>query len=123
MNNNFTNMEDHESLVKSFRPLIAQTKNLALLESLKKMVEGARCAYTSAGYDLVISEISEALTQHEQYLAGKRAVAEWEAIQRSAQKGGPKLAITGEKLETIIRALRGGMSIAAACRTFEVKRT
>ena len=34
-----------------------------------------------------------------------------------------RLAITGEKLETIIAALEGGMSKAAVCRNFGVKRT
>jgi hypothetical protein len=37
--------------------------------------------------------------------------------------GGRPLAITGEKLEAITAALNGGMSKAAVCRNFGVKRT
>jgi CENP-B N-terminal DNA-binding domain len=40
-----------------------------------------------------------------------------------ASVGGRPPAITGEKLEAIISALHDGMSKAAVCRDFAVKRT
>jgi DNA invertase Pin-like site-specific DNA recombinase len=45
------------------------------------------------------------------------------AAKRRGRTGGRPLAIVGEKLEAILAALRGGMSKAAACRAFGVKRT
>jgi DNA invertase Pin-like site-specific DNA recombinase len=45
------------------------------------------------------------------------------AAKRRGRVGGRPLAITGEKLETIIATLNGGMSKAAVCRNFGVKRT
>jgi DNA invertase Pin-like site-specific DNA recombinase len=46
-----------------------------------------------------------------------------EAARRRGRIGGRPPAITGEKLEAIISALRNGMSKAAVCRNYEVKRT
>ena len=45
------------------------------------------------------------------------------AAKRRGRVGGRPPAITGEKLDAITAALRGGMSKAAVCRNFGVKRT
>lgn len=45
------------------------------------------------------------------------------AAKRRRRRGGRPLAITGEKMDAILAALGSGMSKAAACRNFEVKRT
>jgi len=64
-----------------------------------------------------------ALAQYERALIQERVVAGLSAARRRGRIGGRPQAITGEKLDAIIAALNGGMSKAAACRNFGVKRT
>jgi DNA invertase Pin-like site-specific DNA recombinase len=64
-----------------------------------------------------------ALAQYERALTQERVVAGLAAAKRRGRIGGRPLAITGEKLEAITAALNGGMSKAAVCRNFGVKRT
>ena len=64
-----------------------------------------------------------ALAQYERALTKERVVAGLAAAKRRGRSGGRPAAITGEKLETIVAALNGGMSKAAVCRNFGVKRT
>jgi len=64
-----------------------------------------------------------ALAQYERALTQERVVAGLAAAKRRGRIGGQPLAIVGEKLETITTALQGGMSKAAGCRNFGVKRT
>lgn len=64
-----------------------------------------------------------ALAQYERALTQERVVAGLEAARRRGRIGGRPPAITGEKLDAIISALRSGMSKAAVCRNFGVKRT
>ena len=64
-----------------------------------------------------------ALAQYERALIQERVVAGLSAARRRGRIGGRPQAITGEKLEAIITALNGGMSKAAVCRNFGVKRT
>jgi len=45
------------------------------------------------------------------------------AAKRRGRRGGRPPAIADEKLDTILAALNSGMSKAAVCRTFGVKRT
>lgn len=45
------------------------------------------------------------------------------SAKRRGRRGGRPLAITGEKLDAILAALDSGMSKAAVCRHFGVKRT
>jgi DNA invertase Pin-like site-specific DNA recombinase len=56
-------------------------------------------------------------------LIQERVVAGLAAAKRRGRIGGRPPAIVGEKLDTIITALNGGMSKAAVCRNFGVKRT
>src|SRR3546814_13593572 len=52
-----------------------------------------------------------------------RSVAGLAAARKRGRIGGRPQAITGEKLDAIVAALDGGMSKAAVCRNFNVKRT
>ena len=64
-----------------------------------------------------------ALAQYEQALTRERVMAGLAAAKRRGRHGGRPLVITGEKLEAIISALNDGMSKAAICRNFNVKRS
>ena len=56
-------------------------------------------------------------------LTRERVVAELAAARRRGRVGGRPAAISGEKLDAVLAALNGGMSKAAVCRNFGVKRT
>jgi len=64
-----------------------------------------------------------ALAQYERSLIQERVIAGLEAAKKRGRVGGRPPAITGEKLEAILEALKNGMSKSAACRNFGVKRT
>ncbi len=64
-----------------------------------------------------------ALAQYERALIQERVVAGLAAARRRGRIGGRPQAITGGRLDGIIAALNGGMSKAAVCRNFGVKRT
>jgi len=64
-----------------------------------------------------------ALAQYERALTHERVMAGLAAARRRGRRGGRSPAISGEKLAAILVALDGGMSKAAVCRTFGVKRT
>lgn len=64
-----------------------------------------------------------ALAQYERALIKERVLAGLTAARKRGRIGGRPTAITGEKLEAIIAALNSGMSKAAVCRNFGVKRT
>lgn len=64
-----------------------------------------------------------ALAQYERALTHERVMAGLDAAKRRGRRGGRPLAIVGEKLDAILAALDGGMSKAAVCRNFGVKRT
>ncbi len=77
---------------------------------------------TTASGELIF-HVFGALAQYERALNRERVVAGLAAAKRRGRVGGRPYAITGEKLEAIIAALEGGMSKAAICRNFDVKRT
>ena len=64
-----------------------------------------------------------ALAQYERSLIQERVVAGLAAARQRGRIGGRPPSIVGEKLDAIIAALDGGMSKAAVCRNFGVKRT
>ena len=64
-----------------------------------------------------------ALAQYERALIQERVVAGLTAARQRGRIGGRPHAIANEKLDAIIAALEGGMSKAAVCRNFGVKRT
>jgi DNA invertase Pin-like site-specific DNA recombinase len=63
-----------------------------------------------------------ALAQYERALTQERVKAGLAAAKRRGKRGGRPPAITAEQWEAIRMALAGGMSKAAVCRTFGVKR-
>jgi len=77
---------------------------------------------TTASGELLF-HVFGALAQYERALIQERVVAGLAAARRRGRIGGRPKAITGEKLDAIIAALDGGMSKAAVCRNFGVKRT
>ena len=77
---------------------------------------------TTASGELLF-HVFGALAQYERALTKERVIAGMEAARRRGRIGGRPPAIVGEKLDTIIAALDGGMSKAAVCRNFGVKRT
>ena len=68
-------------------------------------------------------QVFGALAQYERALIQERVVAGLAAARKRGRIGGRPQAISGEKLDAIIAALDGGMSKAAVCRNFSVKRT
>ncbi|MGK3148776.1 recombinase family protein, partial [Xanthomonas phaseoli] len=100
---------------------------LAIVTSLKdkqvafrSLTEGMD---TSTASGELLFHVFGALAQYERALIQERVVAGLAAARRRGRTGGRPLAIVGEKLEAIIAALNGGMSKAAVCRNFGVKRT
>ena len=77
---------------------------------------------TTASGELLF-HVFGALAQYERAMTKERVVAGLAAARRRGRVGGRPPAITGEKLEAIIGALHDGMSKAAVCRNFAVKRT
>jgi DNA invertase Pin-like site-specific DNA recombinase len=64
-----------------------------------------------------------ALAQYERALIKERVTAGLVAARHRGRIGGRPPAISPEKLQAIVESVRGGMSKAAVCRTFGVKRT
>ena len=100
---------------------------LALVNALKEkqvafrsLTEGMDT--TTASGELLF-HVFGALAQYERALIRERVVAGLAAARRRGRIGGRPPAIIGEKLEAILGALDGGMSKAAVCRNFGVKRT
>ncbi|WP_280758049.1 recombinase family protein [Polaromonas sp. CG_23.6] len=100
---------------------------LAIVNTLKdkqvafrSLTEGMDTA-TASGE--LLFHVFGALAQYERALIQERVVAGLAAAKRRGRIGGRPQAITGEKLNTITAALDGGMSKAAVCRNFGVKRT
>ena len=77
---------------------------------------------TTASGELLF-HVFGALAQYERALTRERVVAGLAAARRRGRVGGRPPAITGEKLEAIVAELNTGMSKAAVCRNFGVKRT
>lgn len=77
---------------------------------------------TTASGELLF-HVFGALAQYERALIQERVVAGLAAARRRGRIGGRPPSIFGEKLDAIIAALDGGMSKAAVCRNFGVKRT
>jgi DNA invertase Pin-like site-specific DNA recombinase len=77
---------------------------------------------TTASGELLF-HVFGALAQYERALTRERVVAGLAAARRRGRVGGRPAAISGEKLDAVLAALHGGMSKAAVCRNFGVKRT
>lgn len=77
---------------------------------------------TTASGELLF-HIFGALAQYERDLTKERILAGLNAARQRGRIGGRPRAITQEKLDAIVEALNNGMSKAAVCRNFGVKRT
>jgi len=77
---------------------------------------------TTASGELLF-HIFGALAQYERDLTKERVLAGLNAARQRGRIGGRPRAITQEKLDAIVEALNNGMSKAAVCRNFGVKRT
>ena len=88
--------------------------------SFRSLTEGMDT--TTASGELLF-HVFGALAQYERALIQERVVAGLAAARRRGRIGGRPKAIVGEKLDAIVAALNAGMTKAAACRNFGVKRT
>jgi DNA invertase Pin-like site-specific DNA recombinase len=142
--------EDHASGVKDDRPGLAKAlefvhpgdvlivwkldrlgRSLSHLLSIVTMLRDKQVAFRSLteGMDTttasgeLLFHMFGALAQYERALIQERVIAGLAAAKRRGRIGGRPAAIVGEKRDAIIAALNGGMSKAAVCRNFGVKRT
>jgi DNA invertase Pin-like site-specific DNA recombinase len=77
---------------------------------------------TTASGELLF-HVFGALAQYERALTQERVMARLAAARRRGRTGGRPPAVVGEKLDAIMEAISSGMSKAAVCRNFGVKRT
>ena len=78
---------------------------------------------TSTASGELLFHVFGALAQYERALITERVNAGLVAARLRGRRGGRPLAISQEKMGTIIESLRNGMSKSAICRTFDVKRS
>jgi DNA invertase Pin-like site-specific DNA recombinase len=88
--------------------------------AFRSLTEGMDTTTVSGEF---LFQVFGALAQYERALTQERVMAGLAAAKKRGRVGGRPLAIVGEKLEAITAALNGGMSKAAVCRNFGVKRT
>ncbi|MFA6189799.1 MAG: recombinase family protein [Sulfuricurvum sp.] len=86
----------------------------------KSLTEGMDTSIPSGE---LLFHVFGALAQFERSLIRERVNAGLAAARKRGRIGGRPRAITKEKMEVILEALNNGMSKAAVCRTFEVKRS
>ena len=142
--------EDHASGAKDDRPGLTKAlefvrpgdvlvvwkldrlgRSLSHLLSIVNTLKEKQVAFRSLteGMDItmpsgeLLFHVFGALAQYERALTQERVVAGLAAAKRRGRIGGRPLAIVGERLDAITAALKGGMSKAAVCRNFGVKRT
>ncbi len=142
--------EDHASGVKDDRPGLVEVlayvqpndvlvvwkldrlgRSLSHLLSIVNTLKEKQVAFRSLteGMDTttasgeLLFHVFGALAQYERALTQERVVTGLAAAKRRGRIGGRPPVIVGEKLDAIIAALDGGMSKAAVCRNFGVKRT
>ena len=78
---------------------------------------------TTTPHGELLFHIFGALAQFERALTQERVRAGLAAAFRRGRRGGRPMAVSPEKMETVIRALEGGASKAAVCRTFGIARS
>lgn len=86
----------------------------------KSLTEGMD---TSSPSGELLFHVFGALAQFERSLIQERVNAGLAAARKRGRIGGRPRAISQEKMDAILEALNSGMSKAAVCRTFEVKRS
>ncbi len=106
-------------------------RSLSHLLTIVNMLKEKRVAFRSLTENMdtttasgeLLFHVFGALAQYERALIQERVVAGLASARRRGRIGGRPQAITGEKLDAIMTALNSGMSKAAVCRNFNVKRT
>lgn len=106
-------------------------RSLTHLISIVNGLRGKRVSFRSLTENMDTStpsgelffHVFGALAQYERALIQERVVAGLTAARQRGRIGGRPRCIVGEKLAAIIVALDDGMSKAAVCRNFGVKRT
>lgn len=78
---------------------------------------------TTTPHGEFVFSVFGALAQYERALTRERVVAGLAAAKRRGRHGGRPPAINPEKLEAVMAALENGVSKAAACRNFGIKRS
>lgn len=78
---------------------------------------------TTTAHGEFLFNVFGSLAQYERALIKERVVAGLEAARRRGRIGGRPKVISEEKMEAILEALRDGISKAAICRNFGIKRT
>jgi len=103
-------------------PHLIETINLLKEKDVqfKSLTEGMD---TSSISGELLFHIVGALAQFERNIIKERVNAGLAAAKKRGRVGGRPKAISEEKLELICEALNNGMSKAAVCRTFDVKRS
>ncbi len=86
----------------------------------KSLTEGMD---TSSPSGELLFHVFGALAQFERSLIKERVNAGLAAAKKRGRIGGRPRAIPQEKMDAILEALKNGMSKAAICRTFDVKRS
>ncbi len=110
-----------DRLGRSLSHLLTIVKTLQERQVAFRSLTEALDTTTPAGEFLF--HVFGALAQYERALTHERVMAGLAAAKRRGRRGGRPPAIVGEKLAAILAALDGGMSKAAVCRNFGVKRT
>ena len=78
---------------------------------------------TTTAHGEFLFSVFGALAQYERALAKERIMAGIEAAKKRGRRGGRPIAISEETMDGIREALKNGVSKAAVCRTFGVKRS
>ena len=116
--------EDHASGSKDDRQGLAKALAFCqagdVLVAFRSLTE---CMDTTTPSGELLFHVFGALAQYEKALISERVLAGLAAAKKRGRVGGRPVAIPPEKLELIVAALDGGMSKAAVCRNFAVKRT
>jgi len=110
-----------DRLGRSLQHLIEIVNQLKLKNvGFKSLTEGMDTSIPSGE---LLFHVFGALAQFERSLIKERVNAGLAAARKRGRIGGRPRAIPKEKMEVILEALNNGMSKAAVCRTFEVKRS
>jgi DNA invertase Pin-like site-specific DNA recombinase len=78
---------------------------------------------TTTPHGELLFHVFGSLAQYERALTTERIRAGLEAAKRRGKRGGRPHAIRDETMEAVREALHNGMSKAAVCRTFGIKRS